>query len=81
MEKYKDEFDGKKIIFYCTGGIRCEKASVIMNKAGMTELYSLQGGVVKYVNEYNDGNWLGNLYTFDGRVSTEVGDEKTHTTI
>jgi predicted sulfurtransferase len=36
---------------------------------------------VKYVNEYNDGNWLGNLYTFDGRVSTEVGDKNTHTTI
>ena len=37
--------------------------------------------MVKYVNEFNDGNWLGNLYTFDGRVSTEVGDEVTHTTI
>jgi predicted sulfurtransferase len=43
-----------------------------MNKAGMNDLYSLEGGVVKYVNEYNDGNWLGNLYTFDGRVSTQV---------
>lgn len=52
-----------------------------MNKAGMNELYSLQGGVVKYVNKYNDGNWLGNLYTFDGRVSTAVGDSSTHTTI
>lgn len=81
LEKYKRELGWKKIIFYCTGGIRCEKASVIMNKAGMNELYSLQGWVVKYVNEYNDGNWLGNLYTFDGRVSTEVGDEETHTTI
>ena len=37
--------------------------------------------MVKYVNTYNDGNWLGNLYTFDGRVSTEVGDDKTHVTI
>ena len=81
LEKYKREFAGKKVIFYCTGGIRCEKASVIMNKAGMDELYSLQWWVVKYVNEFNDGNWLGNLYTFDGRVSTEVGDEATHTTI
>ncbi|MBC7504100.1 hypothetical protein H7169_03940 [Candidatus Gracilibacteria bacterium] len=81
LEKYKREFAGKKVIFYCTGGIRCEKASVIMNRAGMDELYSLQGGVVKYVNEFNDGNWLGNLYTFDGRVSTEVGDASTHTTI
>jgi UPF0176 protein len=81
LEKYKRELGGKKIIFYCTGWIRCEKASVIMNKAWMNELYSLQWGVVKYVNEYNDGNWLGNLYTFDGRVSTQVGDTHTHTTI
>ena len=81
LEKYKSEFAGKKIVFYCTGGIRCEKASVIMNKAGMKELYSLEGWVVKYVNAYNDGNWLGNLYTFDGRVSTQVGDDDTHTTI
>lgn len=36
---------------------------------------------MKYVNQHNDGNWLGNLYTFDGRVSTEVGDVTTHTTI
>ncbi len=36
---------------------------------------------MKYVNEFNDGNWLGNLYTFDGRVSTEVGDATTHTTV
>jgi UPF0176 protein len=81
LEKYKREFTWRKVVFYCTWGIRCEKASVIMNKAGMTDLYSLQGGVVKYVNTYNDGNWLGNLYTFDGRVSTAVGDTDTHTTI
>ena len=81
LEQYGKQADGKKIIWYCTGGIRCEKAAVLGNKLGGTEFYSIQGGVVKYVNEYNDGNWLGNLYTFDGRVSTQVGDEATHTTI
>lgn len=44
-------------------------------------MYSISGGVVQYVNTFNDGNWLGNLYTFDDRVSTFVGDEKTHVTI
>lgn len=47
----------------------------------MQNVYALDGGVVKYVNTHNDGNRLGNLYTFDGRVSTPVGDEKTHVTI
>lgn len=81
LEKYKNMFANKKILRYCTGGIRCEKLSAMVQKAGLPEVYALDGGVVKYVNSYNDGNWLGNLYTFDGRVSTHVGDEMTHTTI
>jgi UPF0176 protein len=81
LETYKEQAKNKKIIWYCTGGIRCEKAAVIMNKAGFEDIYSIQGGVVKYTNTYNDGNWLGNLYTFDGRVSTQIGDSTTHTTI
>ena len=81
LERYKTAAKNKKIVWYCTGGIRCEKAAVIMNKAGFDDVYSIEGGVVKYTNTYNDGNWLGNLYTFDGRVSTQIGDKKTHTTI
>lgn len=81
LEKYGKAAQGKKVIWYCTGGIRCEKAAVLANESSDTEYYSIQWWVVKYVNEYNDGNWLGNLYTFDGRVSTQVGDDHTHTTI
>lgn len=81
LERYRSKAGGKKIIWYCTGGIRCEKAAVLANKAGLEDIYAIEWGVVKYVNTYNDGNWLGNLYTFDDRVSTFVGDEKTHTTI
>ena len=81
LERYRAKAQGKKIIWYCTGGIRCEKAAVLANKAGLEDIYAIEGGVVKYVNTFNDGNWLGNLYTFDDRVSTFVGDEKTHTTI
>lgn len=81
LKRYSDLAKGKKIIWYCTGWIRCEKAAVLANRDTDTEFYSIQWGVVKYVNEHNDGNWLGNLYTFDDRVSTFVGDEATHTTI
>ena len=81
LERYKEAAKTKKIVRYCTGGIRCEKAAVIMNKAGFSDVYSLEGGVVKYTNAHNDGNWLGNLYTFDGRNSTQIGDIETHTTI
>jgi len=81
LERYREKAKGKKIIWYCTGGIRCEKAAVLANKAGIQDVYAIEGGVVQYVNTHNDGNWLGNLYTFDDRVSTFVGDEETHTTI
>ncbi len=81
LQKYKETFANKKILRYCTWGIRCEKLSAMVHKAGMQDVYALEWWVVKYVNSYNDGNWLGNLYTFDGRVSTHVGDEKTHVTI
>lgn len=81
LEKYKKMFANKKILWYCTWGVRCEKLSAIVHKAGLPEVYALEWWVVKYVNSYNDWNWLGNLYTFDGRVSTQVWDELTHTTI
>lgn len=81
LEKYGQQAQGKKIIWYCTGGIRCEKASVLANKDGDTEYLAIDGGVMGYINTHNDGNWLGNLYTFDDRVSTFVWDKNTHTTI
>jgi len=81
IEEYKKEFWEKKIISYCTGGIRCEKSTVMMQRAWLKNTYQLDGGVVKYINTYNDGNWEGNLYVFDERVSQRVGDENTHTTI
>lgn len=81
IEEYKQEFWEKKIISYCTGGIRCEKSTVMMQKAGLKNTYQLDGGVVKYINTYNDGNWKGSLYVFDDRVSQIVGDEHTHSII
>ncbi len=81
IEEYKKDFWDKKVISYCTGWIRCEKSTVMMQKAGLKNTYQLDGWVVKYINTYNDGNWLGNLYVFDERVSQQVWDNKTHTTI
>ena len=81
IEQYKKEFWDKMVITYCTGGIRCEKSTVMLQEAGLKNTYQLDGWVVKYINTYNDGNWEGNLYVFDDRVSQRVWDEKTHTTI
>jgi len=81
IEEYKKQFWDKKIISYCTWGIRCEKSTVMMQEAWLKNTFQLDWGVVKYINTYNDWNWLGNLYVFDDRVSCEVWDTETHTTI
>lgn len=81
IEHYKKKLDGKKVVMYCTGGIRCEKLGAMLEEFGMEDVQQLDGGIIKYVNAFNDGNWLGNLYTFDERVSTKVGDSRTHVII
>lgn len=78
---YRANAGDKEVIMYCTGGIRCEKLAVLLKNSGMEKVKQLDGGVIKYTNLHNDGNWLGNLYTFDDRVSTFIGDAKTHTVI
>lgn len=81
LDDYKNQFQDKKVLMYCTWGIRCDKLSVMLKEKGIDNFYALQWWVVQYVNKHNDGNWLGNLYTFDGVISKKVGDEETHTTI
>lgn len=66
MENLKN----KPIVTYCTGGIRCEILSALMKKRGFSEVYQIDGGIVKYGEEYkDDGLWEGKLYVFDKRMS------------
>lgn len=67
-QKLKD----KPIVTYCTGGIRCEVLSVLMKNEGFKEVYQIDGGIVKYGEEFgDDGLWEGSLYVFDGRLGTK----------
>lgn len=65
----------KKIAMYCTGGIRCEKASAYLLSRGFKEVYHLKGGVLKYLEEINqnDSLWNGACFVFDERVSVMHG--------
>ena len=59
-----------KVFMYCTGGIRCEKASAYLKGKGIREVFQLQGGIHRYLEEYGeDGLFKGKNYTFDSRVS------------
>ncbi len=73
-DKYEDLKD-KKIITYCTGGIRCEVISSMMKKRGFKDVYQIDGGIVKYGEAYgDDGLWEGSLRVFDDRMTLEFSD-------
>ena len=61
----------QKIAMYCTGGIRCEKASYYMKEIGFNNLFQLDGGILKYLEEVDEKNslWDGECFVFDNRVA------------
>lgn len=74
-DKY-DDIKDKKVITYCTGGIRCEVISSMMKKRGFKDVYQIDGGIVKYGEAYkDDGLWEGSLRVFDDRMTVEFSDK------
>ena len=71
INKVSEEFKNKKVVMYCTGGIRCEKASAHMKENGFEDVYQLQGGIINYVNQYPESNWDGGLFVFDDRLVSQ----------
>lgn len=70
-----DHLKDKKVITYCTGGIRCEVISAMMKKRGFKEVYQIDGGIVKYGEAYgDDGLWEGKLRVFDKRMTVAFSD-------
>ena len=63
----------KKVAMFCTGGIRCEKASAFMKNEGFEKVYHLKGGILKYLEEIETRNslWQGECFVFDDRVSVK----------
>ena len=70
IEKNIDKF--KKVITYCTGGIKCEKASAFLIKKGYKNVYQLHGGIIKYGIEEGGENFHGKCYVFDNRIVKEI---------
>ena len=68
----------KKVAMFCTGGIRCEKATNYMLKQGYDEVYHLNGGILKYLEEVKEDEnlWLGDCFVFDGRVAVDKNLEQ-----
>lgn len=77
LEEYKD----KPIVTYCTGGIRCEKATAYMVDHGFKNVYQLDGGILNYIQQYPDTYWQGGMFVFDERkvVEPNTKDELKYT--
>lgn len=74
-EANKERFHNKRIAMFCTGGIRCEKASNYLLGQGVDEVFHLHGGILKYLEDMpeDDSLWRGECFVFDGRVSVGHG--------
>jgi UPF0176 protein len=70
-----DHLKDKPVVTYCTGGVRCEVLSSLMVARGFSEVYQLDGGIVRYGERFgDDGLWNGSLYVFDKRGSVDFSD-------
>lgn len=73
VKQHLDPTKHKKVAMFCTGGIRCEKASAYMLDQGFEEVYHLQGGILKYLEEVpkEESLWRGECFVFDNRVTVD----------
>ena len=78
FDKNKNKFENKKIAMFCTGGIRCEKATNYVIKSGFKDVYQLEGGIINYLQKTKNMKqlWEGECFVFDERVSISKALEK-----
>ena len=81
VDKLDNEYKDKEIVMFCTGGVRCEKASVIMKDAGFTNIKQLEGGILGYFEQVGGDYWNGECFVFDKRVALLPDLTETGTTI
>ncbi|OGA99902.1 MAG: sulfurtransferase [Burkholderiales bacterium RIFCSPHIGHO2_12_FULL_69_20] len=73
LATHRDEFAGHTVVSYCTGGIRCEKAALVMQQLGLDHSWQLEGGILKYFEDTAGAapGWRGHCFVFDERVELD----------
>ena len=71
VARNRHRIEGKKVLLYCTAGVRCERASAFLRNKGIDDVYQLDGGVHRYLEHFKEGggHWKGKNYTFDKRYA------------
>ena len=76
IDTHLDQFKDKQVLMYCTGGIRCERASAYLKSKNIAkQVYQIEGGIHRYVEQYPDGFFRGKNYVFDNRITLKVTDD------
>jgi UPF0176 protein len=79
VAQHRSEFEGKTVVTFCTGGIRCEKAAIHMQNVGFDSVYQLDGGILKYFEEVGGEHYTGDCFVFDRRTALNPKLEATVT--
>ncbi len=79
VQSHKDELQGKTVVSFCTGGIRCEKAAILMQGMGIDHVYQLEGGILKYFEETDGSHYRGTCFVFDERRELAANLQKPET--
>ncbi|TFZ02148.1 sulfurtransferase [Ramlibacter henchirensis] len=72
LQARKQALEGKTVVSFCTGGIRCEKAALYMREAGVEQVWQLEGGILKYFEETGGAHFRGECFVFDGREALDA---------
>lgn len=76
IDQNLEQFKDKQVLMFCTGGIRCERASAYLKSKSVTkEVYQIQGGIHRYIEQFPDGFFRGKNYVFDGRVAVKANED------
>lgn len=71
VQAHKAQLEGKTVVSFCTGGIRCEKAAIYLREAGLDHVWQLEGGILRYFEEVGGDHWRGNCFVFDEREALD----------
>jgi UPF0176 protein len=72
LDQHKTELSGKTVVSYCTGGIRCEKAALLMREQGLEHVYQLDGGILRYFEQVGQAHYRGECFVFDERRAVDA---------
>lgn len=76
IDAHQDTFKDKQVLMYCTGGVRCERASAYLQTKKITKkIFQMNGGIHRYIEEFPNGFFKGKNYVFDGRTAVKISED------